>query len=51
MDPDDIKLISFFNAKELTEGDAEISADSRDEQAGRLSLQDRYRNWLDIIDR
>jgi len=32
MEPDEIRLISFFNAKELAE-------------------DERYRHWLDIIDR
>jgi len=51
MEPDEIRLISFFNAKELAEDGAETLADSKDEQTDHLSLDERYRHWLDIIDR
>jgi hypothetical protein len=51
MDPDDIQLISFFNAKGISEEDGEMSADIGEEQIRHLSLHERYCNWLDIIDR
>ncbi|MBN1797211.1 MAG: hypothetical protein JW822_01450 [Spirochaetales bacterium] len=50
MDPDDIHLISFFNANRLSEDAEGMSADIGEEQTNRLSLNERYRNWFEMID-
>ena len=50
MDPDDIQLISFFDAKVIAEEDEEMYADGKEEHAKRLSLHERYRAWFNNID-
>jgi hypothetical protein len=51
MDPDDIQLLSFLNAQGIDDDDDETSISNQDQQADCLSLHERYRTWLDSIDR